>query len=155
MLPKPTKALCCQHRCTDMLKLRRRSVCIGCFALDSRTLQIASCSVHHSGALLLEVRDGEFLDAHLCSTSVASSNHLQQPEPEFEAAFQAGVRPQQGNDFVQNGSEAFGNDYDDGGGGGDDGDDYVHQEAADQHNNAMPGGQSWLDNAVLQKCFAG
>ena len=132
-----------------MLKMNRKPGCIGCLALGSRTallLQIASCSVHHSGALLLEVRDGEFLDAHLCSTSVASNNHLQQPEPESGAAFQAGGGPQEGDDFAHDGPEAFGNDHDDGSGGGDDGDDYMHQEATDQHDKAMPGGHSMQPN---------
>ena len=118
-------------------------------------LQIASCSVHQSGALLLEVRDGEFLDAQLCSTSVASSNQLAQPDTESEAAFQASERPQEEYDLGVNGPEGFGNDYDDGGGGDDDADDYMHQEAADQHDNAMPGGHLCLvvGNADLEKLW--
>lgn len=139
-----------------MLKMCKRTACIGCRSLNSRTgllLQIASCSVHHSGALLLEVRDGEFLDAHLCSTSVASSNHLQQPDPDSEAAFQASGAPQEGTDFMNEGPEGFGNEYDNcDGDGGDGGDDYMHQEAVDQHDDGMPGGHlsMVIDNAALQ-----
>lgn len=137
-----------------MLNMCKTTVCVGCLSLDSKTallLQIASCSVHHSGALLLEVRDGEFLDAHLCSISVASSNHLQQPE----AAFQASGEPQEGNDFVNDGPEGFGNEYDDDGGGGGDGDggdDYMHQDTVDQYDHGMPGGHlsTVIDNAALQ-----
>lgn len=104
-------------------------------------LQIARCSIHHSGALLLEARDGEFLDAQLCSTSIAASNHLQQPDPGSEAAPQAEGGPPKGNDFPSDGPEAFGSVCDDDGGGGyDGGDDYMYQEAAEQHENNMPGG---------------
>ena len=139
MLPSPKL----KHRSADMLN--KIIGCVGCLTLGSRTallLQVASCSVHHSGALLLEVRDGEFLDARLCSTCVASSSHLQQPDTEYEAAFQASRGPQEVDNFVKDGPEGFGNEYDDGGGGGDDGDDYMHQEAIDQHDDAMPGGLS-------------
>lgn len=103
-------------------------------------LQIARCSIHHSGALLLEARDGEFLDAQLCSTSIAASNHLQQPQPGSEAAPQAEGGPPEGNDCPSDGPEAFGNDYDDGGGVYDGGDDHMYQETAEQHEDAMPGG---------------
>lgn len=110
------------------------------FQRDRMLLQIARCSVHHSGALLLEGRDGEFLDAQLCSTSVAASNQLQQPEAGSEAAHPALDGAQEGHDRGVDSLEAFENDYDDGGGGGaDDGDDYMHQEAGDQHDMNMPG----------------
>ena len=101
------------------------------------------------------MRDGEFLDAQLCSTSVASSNQLQQPDSEGDAAFQASERPQEEYDLCVNGPEGFGNDYDDGGGGDDDGYDYMHQESADQHDNAMPGGHPCLvvGNADLEKLW--
>jgi hypothetical protein len=36
-------------------------------------LQIGKLAIHHSGALLLESRDGQFLDENLCSTSAAST----------------------------------------------------------------------------------
>lgn len=114
-------------------------------------LQIARCSIHHSGALLLEARDGDFLDAQLCSTSIAASNHLQQPDPGSEAAPQAEGGPPAGDDCPSDGPEAFGNDYDgddDGGGGGDGGDEYMYQEAAEQHENAMPGGHSCLIGGI-------
>ena len=120
---------------------------------DSMLLQIARCSVHHSGALLLEGRDGEFLDAQLCSTSAAASNQLQQPDLGAEAAHPAMGETQEAQQFGHDGPGAFADDYDDGGGGGaDDGDEYMHQEAADQFHHDLPGRHNLAvtDSAALQ-----
>ena len=115
------------------------------------SLQIASCSVHHSGALLLEAQDGEFLDAQLCSSSVAASNHLQQPdtEPLSEAAQQAIDTRQTGSDHAFDGPEGYSNEFDDGGGGNDDGDDYMHEEGFS--HEGMPGWALTLGHSGQRK----
>ncbi len=98
--------------------------------------------MHHSGALLLEARDGEFLDEQLCSSSVAASTHTQQPDqqlgPGTDACHDATDTAQAGDDFAYDGTEGYSNDVDDGG-GGDDGDDYMQQEPADLGSAGMPG----------------
>ena len=88
-------------------------------------LQIASCSMHRSGALLLEAQDGEFLDEHLCSSSASASTQMQyggQPTANEEA--QQSVNIGQGNDM---GQHDIHNDFDDGGDDFGGGDEYMHQ----------------------------
>lgn len=97
-------------------------------------LQIASCSVHYSGALLLEARDGEFLDKHLCSSSTAASTQTQQPNQLGDIDLAAGQEPAdaaQSNDHEGSGGETF-DHYDDGGAGDGDfgGDDHMQDNAA-------------------------
>ncbi|KAL3132422.1 hypothetical protein ABBQ32_008980 [Trebouxia sp. C0010 RCD-2024] len=106
---------------------------------DAGNYRISRCSVHHSGALLLEGRDGEFLDAQLCSTSTAASTQLQQPPAGSGPAHPAMDEAQQGQELGHDGPGSFEDDYNDGG-GGDDGDDYMHQEAADHHHTDLPDG---------------
>ena len=92
-------------------------------------LQIASCSVHYSGALLLEARDGEFLDEHLCSSSTAASTQTQQPQQLADDQFTAGNEAAD----AAHGSEHAADAYDDDGGGCDDGlagGDYMQEDAA-------------------------
>ena len=90
--------------------------------------------MHHSGALLLEARDGEFLDEQLCCSTSAPAAHSQQPH---EAAPPEVQNPLDGSSMAEaggvDGTEAYGNDFDDSGGGydGDDGDDSMPQAPDD------------------------
>ena len=89
--------------------------------------------MHHSGALLLEARDGEFLDEQLCCSTSAPAAHSQQPHeaapPEVQNPLGSSMAEAGGID----GTEAYGNDFDDSGGGydGDDGDDSMPQAPDD------------------------
>ena len=103
-------------------------------------LQIASCSMHHSGALLLEARDGEFLDEQLCCSSIAASTYLQQPDQQAEQMRDAGHEAMDaGHSCGYDEAEGLGHGYDDGDGGADDGDDYMQQDPADLDAAGMPG----------------
>ena len=107
-------------------------------------LQIASCSVHYSGALLLEARDGEFLDEHLCSSSIAASSQTQQPQPTADNHFTTGneaADAAQGNEHAADTYDG----YDDGGGCDDGfaGDDYMQEDAA-QGLQGLQSLQLWL-----------
>ncbi len=108
-------------------------------------LQIASCSMHHSGALLLEARDGEFLDEQLCCSNIAASTHLQQPDQQVRPMPEDASHDAMdtGIDEGYDGAEGCSHDFDDCG-GGDDGADYMQQEAANLDHAGVPGQQaSW------------
>ncbi len=116
-------------------------------------LQIASCSMHHSGALLLEARDGEFLDEQLCCSNIAASTHLQQPDqqvrpmPEGTSHDAMDTGSHEGYD----GAEGCSHDFDDYG-GGDDGADYMQQESANQDHAGMPGQRAlWQHSMTVQQ----
>jgi len=116
-------------------------------------LQIASCSMHHSGALLLEARDGEFLDEQLCCSNIAASTHLQQPDQQVRPMPEDASHDEMdtGNDEGYNGAEGCSHAFDDGG-CGDDGADYMQQEAADLDRAGMPGQPaSWQQSMPFQQ----
>ena len=93
--------------------------------------------MHHSGALLLEARDGAFLDAQLCSSSGAASNDLQLACTAHQTGNEPMEADQPGNNFAFSGQGEYSNDFDDGGGG--DGDDYMQHEPADLDHQVAPG----------------
>lgn len=94
--------------------------------------------MHHSGALLLEARDGEFLDEQLCCSSVAASTYLQHPDKQAEQMRDAGHEAMDtGHSCGSDEAEGLSHDYDDGAGGADDGDDYMHQDPADLDDAGM------------------
>lgn len=96
--------------------------------------------MHHSGALLLEARDGEFLDEQLCCSSVAASTCLQQPDQQAEQMRDAGHEAMDtGHSFGDDEAEGISHDYDDGAGGADNGDDYMQQDPADLDGAGVSG----------------
>ena len=96
--------------------------------------------MHHSGALLLEARDGEFLDEQLCCSSIAASTYLQQPDQQAEQMQDAGHEAMDtGHSCGYDEAEGLSHGYDDGAGGADGGDDYMHQDPVDVDNAGMPG----------------
>ena len=108
-------------------------------------LQIASCSMHHSGALLLEARDGEFLDEQLCCSTSAPAKDGQQPQ---EVSNHNASAAADGLSKVQAGqpdeADGFGFGCDDGGDGadwdgGDDGDDCMLDVPDDLHQAGATG----------------
>lgn len=114
-------------------------------------LQIASCSLHHSGALLLEAHDGEHLDENLCSSSTAASTQMQhgQPEQLANSHCAAGTEHEasiQANDIDMT---AAGHpiDYDDGVGFDDDGGGVDDMHEQDTHS--LQGGPSGFASAPL------
>ena len=99
--------------------------------------------MHHSGALLLEARDGEFLDEQLCCSNIAASTHLQQPDQQVRPMPEDASHDAMDtcNDEGYDGAEGCSHDCDDCG-GGDDGADYMQQEAAHLDHAGMPGQQA-------------
>ncbi|KAA6428176.1 MAG: condensin-2 complex subunit H2 [Trebouxia sp. A1-2] len=106
---------------------------------DAGNYRIASCSMHHSGALLLEARDGEFLDEQLCYTNIAATTHLQQPDQQVRPMPEDASHDAMdtGNAEGYDGAEGCSHDFD-GCGDGDDGVDYMQQEAAHLDHAGMP-----------------
>ncbi|DBA99076.1 hypothetical protein WJX77_009045 [Trebouxia sp. C0004] len=82
---------------------------------DAGNYRIASCSMHHSGALLLEARDGEFLDEQLCCSNIAASTHLQQPHQQVRAMPEdiSHDAMDMGNAEGYDGAEGCSHDFDD------------------------------------------
>ena len=104
--------------------------------------------MHHSGALLLEACDGEFLDEQLRCSSIAASTHAQQPDQCTGAGPHAHSNAmdeaQAGNDGKYDGPEAYSHNADDGAVGDDwavedAGDDYMQQQPTDLDHAGMPG----------------
>ncbi len=109
--------------------------------------------MHHSGALLLEARDGEFLDEQLCCSNIAASMHLQQPDQQVRPVPEGASHDAMdtGNDEGYDGAEGCSHDFDDCG-GGDDGSDYMQQETADLDNAGMPGQRAlWQHSMPFQQ----
>lgn len=88
--------------------------------------------MHYSGALLLEARDGEFLDEHLCFSSTAASTQTQQPQQLADDQFTAGNKAADAAHGSEDAADTY-DGYDNDGGGCDDGlagDDYIQEDAA-------------------------